>query len=80
MTDAEGSHRQAHVGASGPNDNRTLREKARRPAGRAAPADGVQQSAKALHESSHSILATLEVEMFHWQKILQRERLNNGFF
>ena len=20
------------------------------------------------------------VEMFHWQKILQRERLNNGFF
>ena len=24
---------------------------------------------------SHSIL-----EMFHWQKILQRERLNNGFF
>ena len=22
----------------------------------------------------------LVVEMFHWQKILQRERLNNGFF
>ena len=21
-----------------------------------------------------------QVEMFHWQKILQRERLNNGFF
>ena len=22
----------------------------------------------------------LQLEMFHWQKILQRERLNNGFF
>ena len=60
MTDAEGSHRQAPAGSSGPNDDRTHREKARRPAGRAARADGVQQSAEALRESSRSILATLE--------------------
>ena len=24
--------------------------------------------------------ARYRLEMFHWQKILQRERLNNGFF
>ena len=32
--------------------------------------------------SSHCVskFPLCEVEMFHWQKILQRERLNNGFF
>ena len=60
MTDAEGSHRQAHAGSSGPIDDGNCREKARRPTGRAERADGVRQSADALRESSRSILATLD--------------------
>ena len=27
-----------------------------------------------------NVLCVVRVEMFHWQKILQRERLNNSFF
>lgn len=60
MTGAEGSYCQAHVGSSGPNDDRTRREQARRPAGCAECTDRVQQSTEALRESSCSILATLE--------------------
>ena len=39
-----------------------------------------EREAEILERVNPECRGKLKVEMFHWPKILQRERLNNGFF